>query len=462
MTAAELRRKATESRDKVGVLVAKAEKENREITEEERSLVDGWKSEAESFERRAKEVEYVETALAERDRGQGRVSDPVGGVETDSITPVPGQGEGDKRRSIGDFCRDIVLIQDRNTSREDYQGAQDRMQNLYKSRYRDYREVKTKEGRTLSATTGASGGFLLPKDFSAEVRRYAAPVAIVRPRATVIQMTALEIEFPQLDASTVPTGGSAHFGGVLMKWGGETDLKGATEPVFKQGKLTAHELSGYCPVSRMLLMHSPISLDGFLFKIFGESAAREEDRAFFRGNVPTRPEGILAHASLVATAARGSATAISFANATAVWTRIPPEMRANAVWVASQSAEATVLQMAGVTNGVFVQNSIVINSNAPINAGPPGVNLFNRPVLISSLMPALNTLGDFGCYDLSQYLIGDPQLMEMATSEHYLFRNNQVAFRLVEYVAGAPWPASALTLDDGTTTVSPFVALQIQ
>ncbi len=455
MSPAELRRKAAELRAKIAQLVQAAEGENRELTEDEQATAADLRSQVESYERRAKMQDDLLGSPAPA-QPEGRTTQPIEIGESIEGT----EGEGDKRRCFGEFLKDIALVQDRNTDRAEHEFALDRIRNLYKSSYRDYRGKKNAEGRALTATTGSSGGYLIPKDFQAEILRYGAPTAIVRPRARIIPMNGLQIDIPQLDASAV-TGGSAHFGGVLMKWTGETESKPATEPVFKPLTLTARELSGYCPVSRVALMKSPISIDSFLMQLFGESAAREEDRAFFRGNQGTRPEGIQFADCLVVTAARGSASAITYANAVSVWTRIPDTSRQNATWVYSQSAESAVLQMAGVSNGVFVQNTNV-GGTTNYNAGPAGVTLFNRPALMSSLLPALNTQGDFGCYDFSQYLIGDPGQMEIATSEHYLFQDNQVAFRLVHYVAGAPWPASALTLDDGSTTVSPFVVLAVQ
>jgi HK97 family phage major capsid protein len=467
MKSHELRQKAAELREKILATINTAEKENREVTADESGIVDAWKAEAESLDRRAKTVEDAENAVAESRKSAGRITAPLAANDDDGVSfesIEPGKTEADKRRSFGEFLSDIVAVTDRNTSRDDYERAQDRISNLYRSRYRDYSQAKNKETRVLSSTTGVSGGYLMPTDFMAEVNRYKGEQGIVRPRARVIPMNGLEIEVPQLDAATVPTGGSAHYGGVKMDWTAELNDKPETEPTFKQARLIAHELAGYCAVSRTTLLKSPISIDSLLFQLFGESAAREEDRAFFRGNTSGRPFGVHFHPSLVATAARGSASAITFANATAVWTRVPPAYRGNAVWVVSQAAESAVLTMTGVANGVFYPSGVYTNSTDTPNAGAgsAGVMLYMRPVLVSSMLPALNTLGDFGCYDFTQYLIGDPGIMEVATSEHALFRKNQIAFRLINYVGGMPWPNTALTLDDGSTTVSPFVALQIQ
>jgi HK97 family phage major capsid protein len=456
MTSAELRRKAAEARDKVGKIVATAEAENREINEDESSLVSSYRSEAESFDRRVKIVEQIEGDQETRAQSTGRVSEPIGSVEVV-------EAEEDKHRSMGDFLKNLVDITDRNTPREAYERAYNLLTKQYRSQYRDYTTSKDPEKRALVTTSGVSGGWLIPTDFRAEIMKYPGERAIVRPRARVIPMNGLEVEIPTLKSSTVPTGGSAHYGGVLMGWSGESEDKPESEPKFEQAKLVAHELSGYCAVSRTTLMKSPISVDTFLFQLFGESVAREEDRAFFRGLGGGKPVGIQTSPAVVATAARGSATAITFANATSVYTRVPPDYRGNGVWVVSQAAESAVYAMTGSANAVFHPSGVYVGDNGGnVNAGPAGVMLYMRPVLVSSLLPALNTLGDFGFYDFSQYLVGDPGLLEVATSEHYLFRKGQIAFRLIHYVGGMPWCSSPLTLDDGSTTVSPFVLLQIQ
>jgi hypothetical protein len=51
--------------------------------------------------------------------------------------------------------------------------------------------------------------------------------------------------------------------------------------------------------------------------------------------------------------------------------------------------------------------------------------------------------------------------MEVAVSEHFKFQNNQIAYRFVHRVGGLPWINGAITLQDGTTTVSPFVGLSV-
>jgi HK97 family phage major capsid protein len=60
---------------------------------------------------------------------------------------------------------------------------------------------------------------------------------------------------------------------------------------------------------------------------------------------------------------------------------------------------------------------------------------------------------------LSQYCVGLREGMRIDTSQHVYFTTDEAAARLIERHAGQPLWDEALTLEDGSTTVSPFVTL---
>ena len=70
----------------------------------------------------------------------------------------------------------------------------------------------------------------------------------------------------------------------------------------------------------------------------------------------------------------------------------------------------------------------------------------------------MNTPGDVLLADLSHYLLGDRQELEIAHSTHVSFNSNQHVWRFSTRAAGQPWPRDKVTLAD-TTSLSPFVAL---
>jgi HK97 family phage major capsid protein len=455
MTPAELRRKASELRDKIKQLVTLAESENRELTDDEQTLAADLRGQIDAFERRAKMQDELLSRPAPAP--EVRASEPIeiGG----KVEAVKTQEE--KEESFGDFLRCVAIMSDRAVSRPTYERTVDKLTNFYRSSYAAWDKG---EKRDIAQASGVTGGYTVPTGFYAKLMEVASETAIVRPRATVIPMAADTVEIPIINQTTAPSAGStSFFGGVTAAWSAEAASISEVQPTFQQAKMTAHEITAYTEISRTVLQNSAISLDALTYRLFGGAIGWFEDYAFLRGNGIGKPLGVQTAAAFLASGtARGSATAISFLNARQVWVKVLNQSRMGGVWVVSQSAESAVLDMAGTANSVFVPSGYYITGSG--NAAGQSINyaLLGRPVLVSEKLPALNSAGDFGFYDFSQYLIGDRGSMEIAASEHFKFQNNQMAYRIVHRVAGMPWLPSSITLADASTTVSPFVYLTVQ
>ena len=67
--------------------------------------------------------------------------------------------------------------------------------------------------------------------------------------------------------------------------------------------------------------------------------------------------------------------------------------------------------------------------------------------------------GDIMLADFSQYVVGLRSEMRFDTSIHVAFETDELLSRIIERHDGQPLWDEALTLADGTTTVSPFVVL---
>jgi HK97 family phage major capsid protein len=456
MTPAELRRKVAELREKISAIVATAEKENRETTDDENVVIDGAKAEAESLERRAKIVEDAEANVAAaRSQTTGRTGDPidVGGRITPTVS------EDDKSKSFGDFLRCIAIMADRSTPRDVSDRVNDRILNVYQSRHREWGKTE-RERRDIYQSSGTTGGYLVPTQYYNTLMEAAAEQSIVRQNAMVLPMGADEVDIPILNQTTAPSAGNtSFFGGLTAAWSAEQATISEVQPTFRQGKLKAHELTGYTEVSRTLIQNSAISVDVLLNKLFGGAVAWYEDYAFLRGDGIGKPLGVLNSPALVYTAARGSATAITLANAAAVYAKMLASSRGTAVWVVSQAAIEKFLVMAGVANGVILPAGFLTQNSGAI---APSMTLMGRPVYFTEKMPALNTAGDFMFIDFQQYIVGDRATLEIAVSDQFKFQTNQIAYRFVHRVGGMPWLNSTITLADASTTVSPFVYLTVQ
>lgn len=476
MTPEELRRKAAEIRKKAEEQFKAAEKlEDKEQYEAEFRAVDELLKEADGLTKQADDIEAEERRkneeaerlrkkLAEQNRQSPARDESRGRHDHDnpgSDRIDPGEQEDDRTRSLSDWLFQVAKATDKVVGPE----ADERLRKVYGSEYRNWREAPAgSERRALSISSGTDGGYLMPSSYRAQLMEVASEGSIVRPRATAVPMDALEVEMPALDQTTAPTAGqTSFFGGVHAEWTADEDDKPQHDPGFRSLKLRAYELAGYTEIPKSLLDRSAISMDILIRRLFGGAIGWYEDYAFLRGNGVGKPLGVLNGPSLLLTGtARGSSTAVTMANMVQCWTKQYMQGRRNAVWVISHGAESAFLQMTGVSNTVVIPVGFYVQTGDGSAAGQPlNYAVFGRPVLVSEKLPALNTAGDIGLYDFSQYLIGDTGQLEVAVSEHYKFRNRKIAYRFVHHVGGMPWLNAPITLSDAETQVSPFVQLQI-
>jgi HK97 family phage major capsid protein len=133
--------------------------------------------------------------------------------------------------------------------------------------------------------------------------------------------------------------------------------------------------------------------------------------------------------------------------------RLLPSSYTKAVWYVSPSVVTDLLQMKdGANRAIFISIDQGVTR-------PPVWKLLNLPVIITEKLPALGTTGDVMLVDPSLYVIGDRMQLEIAASEHVNFLKNQMTWRFVQRVDGQPWMDKPVTLQDGSSQVSPFVIL---
>ena len=92
-------------------------------------------------------------------------------------------------------------------------------------------------------------------------------------------------------------------------------------------------------------------------------------------------------------------------------------------------------------------------------ADRPFATLFGRPIIVTGQCNALNTSGDIVLADLNKYVGIYKGGINAASSVHVFFATDETAYRFTLRVGGKPGLTSAITLEDGSTTVSPFVTL---
>ncbi|PXY27428.1 phage major capsid protein [Prauserella muralis] len=306
-----------------------------------------------------------------------------------------------------------------------------------------------------SSTIPADGGFLVPESLRATLLQVSLEKSIVRPRATVVPMETARVPFPTLESSNNST---SLFGGMIAYWTEEAGQLQKSSAKFGRVVLDAKKLTGYSIVPNELFSDSLLSFSAFLSQKWPEALAFTEDNAYFSGTGAGEPLGFLKAKAAVEVAKESAqpADTILWENIAKMYSRMLPSSLGSAVWIAhidTFPALATMsFRQAGDTAGtapVWINNGV---------SGPP-MSILGRPVFFTEKAETVGDSGDINFVDLSYYLIGDRQQMQMATSEHVEFDTDQTAVRIIQRGDGRPWIQNAITPKKGSNTLSPFVKI---
>lgn len=310
--------------------------------------------------------------------------------------------------------------------------------------------------RNAAASSGepASGGFLVPEAFRAELLSLSLESSVVRPRARIVPMETSRVIYPYIDDTTHA---SNVFGGVQGYWTPESGTMTDVAASFGRLALEAWKLTAFANVPNELIADSAVSFEAFVRSTFPQALAYFADVAFLTGSGAGQPLGILTSGNAarvsVAKESGQAADTIVWENIVKMYARMLPQSLGSAVWVVSPDVFPELATMAlsvGTGGGpVWLNNGV---------GGPPAT-ILGRPVIVSEKVENLGDQGDINFIDFSYYLVGDRQAMTVSSSEHFRFQNGETSFKFVERLDGRPWLQSALTPRNGGPTLSPFVTL---
>lgn len=300
-----------------------------------------------------------------------------------------------------------------------------------------------------------AGGFLVPEVMRSELLQLALEKSIVRSRATVIPMSTLRVPVPIVDDTSHV---SSLFGGVVFYWTQEAASLTESQARYGRIQLEARKLTGFFKVPNELLADAPAFSAWFDSRV-PEGLAWYEDLAFMTGDGAEKPQGFVSSPGYVSID-RAATNSISYADIVTMYSRMLPTSLNNAVWIASIDSFPYLAQLTGPSGnpGIWLGGWAARDAS-----DAPPINILGRPVYFTEKVPATTTAGgaagDLSFVDLSYYLIGDRQSVSVASSEHFVFQNDQTAFRLIERVDGRPWLQTALTPHNGGPTLSAYVGL---
>lgn len=315
-----------------------------------------------------------------------------------------------------------------------------------------------------AAASGASeavpsdGGFLVQKDFSAELlkRTYATGQITQRVRRIPIGDNANGVRINAIDEDSRVDG--SRFGGVLSYWINEADAFTSSKPKFRQVELQLQKLIGLCYATDELLQDSA-ALEAVIMEAFPQEITFKVEDAIFNGTGSGQPLGILNSAAVIqAAAASGSGVRIGTTDILTMWGRLWAPSRANAVWFINQDLEPLLYPL---TLGSGTAVTMLYTPPGGPNNLQYGM-LQGRPVIPVEHCATAGTPGDIILADLQQYLMIDKGAPQSASSIHVRFLNDETTFRFVYRCDGQPWWKKPLTPKNGSNTLSPFIDLAVR
>jgi HK97 family phage major capsid protein len=302
----------------------------------------------------------------------------------------------------------------------------------------------------------SDGGFLIPPEYSAKIfeRIYATDTILGMTDSYTVSSSG--IAFPRNNESSRADG--SRKGGIRGYWTDEAGQITASKATFGRLQLTLHKISVMCYVTEELLSDSAVALDQYLSNAAVEEINFLIGDAVVNGTGGGKPQGILNAPCLVTQdkEAGQAAATVKTENIVNMWSRLFAPCRKNAVWLINQDVEPQLYTM-----------TLSGSSGSVATYMPPGglstkpfATLLGRPVVPVEWCATLGTTGDIILADLSQYVTITKGVVDSASSMHLRFDYDELAFRFLFRIDGAPWWATTLTPFKGTNTQSCFVALQ--
>lgn len=305
----------------------------------------------------------------------------------------------------------------------------------------------------MSESNPADGGYAVQTDFADAILARVYETGAITSRVTHLQVgeRSGSTKIPAIDETSRANG--ERWGGVRAYWTDEGAPATVSFPAFRNVELNPRKLTVLVPMTEELVADSNAS--SFIAEtiVAAEIGFKLED-AIVGGTGAGVPQGILHSAAKITIAKEGSQSAatITYPNIKAMWARLPPAARPNAVWLINANTEPQLFEL---------NEKLGAAGMAPAYQTQPGMRyswLFNAPVIPVEYCETLGTEGDIMLADLSQYIIADKDPKQVV-SVHVRFAYDEQVFKFTYRVDGSPLWASPITPYRSTDTISPFVTL---
>lgn len=434
---ARLEEKRTDLFDASQALIAAADEEARELTDDELKTIDENTKTIANLDRQITARTALETPSA------GRKSSPeasVKGANGKVERRVPAEARNSRTngfQSLGEFAVTV-------------KGAAARDET---SMNRIVNALGNNEG------IGEDGGFLVPPEYRDGIMK------VVEGEDSLLAMC--DVSTTARNAVVHPKDETTPWGtaGIQAYWEGEGQAATASKAKFTGDSLRLNKLFARVDASDELLDDAP-QLDNYLRVKAPEVMTSVINLAIVQGNGVGKPLGIMNSGALVTVAAETSqpADSIMHRNLVKMMGRMYSACWPRSTWLMHQDVWAQLPLISFRDIGAYP--STATGSAVPAYMPPSGISgqpygtLFGRPIKVLQAMETIGDLGDIVLADMSKYrAITKAGGTRVDTSIHLKFDTDETVFRFIFRVAGAPWWSAAISQRDGSNTLSPFITL---
>jgi HK97 family phage major capsid protein len=300
----------------------------------------------------------------------------------------------------------------------------------------------------LNETVPSDGGFLVQKDFGAELMQDLFATGGLWTKVGTRVPISGNANGTVINGIDETSRASSTWGGINVYMIGEAGTITASRPKFRRIELNLKKAAGMCYATDENLMDAP-QMESIVRRGFSHAMGFKLDDLLLNGTGAGEPLGFLNAGSLVTVAKESGQRkeSILAENVMNMYSRMFAASLPSAIWLINQNTLPQLLQMhvAVGTAGVPVY---LPPGNTLINA--PGGALMGRPVYPIEQCSSIGTLGDIIFVDVANgYVVAEKGGLKSDMSIHVKFDTDEVAFRFILRIDGQPIRATTLTPKNG-------------
>jgi HK97 family phage major capsid protein len=255
------------------------------------------------------------------------------------------------------------------------------------------------ELKALIVSSDPQGGYLAPREMSAEFIRDLVLVSPVRSVASVRSTSSPSVSYPKRTGIT------------NAKWKGETQEQEASEPSFGQAEVAVKEMNTYVDISNQLLADSAGEAESEVRLALSDDFGQKEGRAFVNGSGALEPEGFMTNAN-IGSIANGHATVLAADAVMRLAYSLPAAYRNQATFGMNGTTLGLLRLLKDGQGNYLWQPSFQAGQPETI-LGRPVIELPDMPDIASGSFPII--FGDFSGYRivdrLSLSILVNPYLL---------------------------------------------------